>query len=95
MMSISALVPASRGIVSWWSRDPTGIVKKHPKSPSSHPEDGRNAQEVARSGQPAASQWPIYSSTILSELSPGLELSEKIALTYVVISVIMQGISSV
>jgi len=32
MMSISALVGSSCDIVSWWSRDPTGIVKKHPKN---------------------------------------------------------------
>jgi hypothetical protein len=31
MMSTSALAPASCNIVSWWSRDPTGIVQKHPK----------------------------------------------------------------
>jgi len=77
MMSISALVPASRDVLSWWSCDPTGIVKKNQKSPSS---PGRRPKR-ARSGQPAASQWPIYSSTILSELPPGLKLSEKIALS--------------
>jgi len=29
MMSISGLVGSSRKIASWWSRDPTGIVKKN------------------------------------------------------------------
>jgi len=32
MMSIIALMPASRDIISWWSRDPTGIVKTTPKN---------------------------------------------------------------
>jgi len=50
MMSISALVPASRDIVSWWSRDPTGIVKKTPKNAKFTRKSAETREKRAASG---------------------------------------------
>jgi len=54
------------------------VVKKTPKKRQVHPEDGRNAREA---GNQRLRNRPIYYRRSLSELPPGLRLSEKIALS--------------
>jgi len=60
-ISISALVPASRDIdivsVSWWSRDPTVIVKKTPKLAKFTPKTAETREKRATSGFAVADFW--------------------------------------